>query len=68
MPKLIFQLNLIAGNSLDESIKVVLHRPQCSLIECTEGEQNYNAPVARRMSIHLRTGDKNYRCFLSVSL
>lgn len=34
MQKLIFQLNLIVGNSLDESIKVVLHRPQCSLIDC----------------------------------
>lgn len=32
MQKLIFQLNLIVGNSLDESIKVDLHRPQHSLI------------------------------------
>lgn len=65
MPKLIFQLNLIVENSLDESIKVVPYRPQCSLIDCTEGEQNYNAPVT--LQIHLHTGDKNFVWFLSVS-
>lgn len=46
MPKLIFQLNLIVGNSLDESIKVVLHWPQPCLIDCAEEEQNYDAPVS----------------------
>lgn len=57
MQKLIFQLNLIAGNSLDESIKVALHRPQCSLIDCAEGEHNGDAPrLSRRTSICLHAG------------
>lgn len=37
MLKLIFQLNVIVRNRLDERTKVVLHRPQRSLIDYTDG-------------------------------
>ncbi len=44
MQELILQLNLIVGNSLDESIKIVPHRLQTSLIDSAEGGHDYAPP------------------------
>lgn len=69
MPKLIFQLNSIV--SLNESIKVVLHRPERSLIDCAGWEQKPSRSClflsASQMSICLRMLDKSYSCPLLAS-
>lgn len=53
IPKLIFQLNLIVGNSLDESVQVLLHRPQCWLIDCAVAEHDYGALLQHSANEHL---------------